>query len=124
MSPLSENELFQLRHLPEGMCGADVVTHAEGGKTLGEKAAEEIVSLRGSVLIPRKIYVLLASGKFTDMINGTPMTGDRVELIKAFTDYQTALSLLQSKEPPDVKEPEKWGVTSIGIYEVELKTEP
>ena len=65
------------------------------------------------------IYVLLASGKYTDTVNNAVITLNQVELIKAFHDYNEALALLNTGKV-EVKEPNKWGVRSFYIESVEL----
>ena len=66
------------------------------------------------------IHVITASGAFTDIIDGHTFTAQKVELLLAFAEYQKALDLLTGSKPPDVKEPEKWGVRAIDIQSVEL----
>lgn len=69
------------------------------------------------------LYVIFASGKFTQTINGEPMTGDRTELISAYHSFEAAEKVLKSGKA-DVAEPDKWGLRCIGIESVELKDLP
>jgi len=66
-----------------------------------------------------KVYVLLITGQFTETINGTKVTAQRTELIKAYTSYDKAKLALEEGKI-DAKEPYKWEVRAICIEEVEV----
>jgi hypothetical protein len=65
------------------------------------------------------IYALICSGKYNNTINGEQFTSDRLEVVAAFTSREKVNALLKSY--PDVKEPEKWGVRSISVYEFSVE---
>jgi len=67
-----------------------------------------------------KVSAIIASGKYTDTINGEQWTADRVEVVAAFTRSDKALAALDSGTV-DVAEPQKWGVRSMSVYDFEVK---
>jgi len=66
-----------------------------------------------------KIYVLIACGSKTEMINGVSMTAEAIEIVKSFATAEAANEYLCTQNP-DVAEPAKWGVHTICVYEVPL----
>ena len=69
-----------------------------------------------------KIYVIVASGDYTDTINGETVTAGKTELLRAFTDHEEARKALMGLGlGPELPNAEKWGITAISIYTVDLE---
>jgi hypothetical protein len=67
------------------------------------------------------IYILIASGKYTDTINGQDYTADKIAVLKASTNRDEIDKEMLSGDGPTLPHADKWGVTAISVYEAELE---
>lgn len=70
-----------------------------------------------------KIYLVIASGRYTMTINGEKCTADKIAILKASSDHEEVKKLMEGAGPtlPDA---ENWGLTAISVYSTELDDAP